>query len=137
MKKTLVLITLLLAGLPVIGQTSREELSATPEKTGGVYYAYPEPVQQVNTAAPKGYKPFYISHYGRHGSRYLISGKDYTKVLAVIDKAEKAGALTAETRRAPATGGGMQGRSSDKWRPVAARAASAAGHCGAHVPVVP
>lgn len=95
MKKTLVLITLLLAGLPVIGQTSREELSATPEKTGGVYYAYPEPVQQVNTAAPKGYKPFYISHYGRHGSRYLISGKDYTKVLAVIDKAEKAGALTA------------------------------------------
>ena len=23
-----------------------------------------------DTAAPKGYRPFYISHYGRHGSRY-------------------------------------------------------------------
>ena len=24
----------------------------------------------VDTKAPKGFKPFYISHYGRHGSRY-------------------------------------------------------------------
>ena len=26
----------------------------------------------------KGYKPFYISHFGRHGSRYLSSAK-YTQ----------------------------------------------------------
>ena len=24
----------------------------------------------VDTPAPKGFKPFYITHYGRHGSRY-------------------------------------------------------------------
>ena len=27
------------------------------------------------TKAPKGYKPFYISHYGRHGSRYAWDSK--------------------------------------------------------------
>ena len=98
MKKALVLISLIslfLVSLPVIGQTSREEIFETIEKGGGVYYAYPGPSANNNTPAPKGYKPFYISHYGRHGSRYLISGKDYTSVLAVFDKAHAAGALTA------------------------------------------
>ena len=98
MKKALVLISLIslfLFSLPVIGQTSREEIFETIEKGGGVYYAYPGPSANNNTPAPKGYKPFYISHYGRHGSRYLISGKDYTSVLAVFDKAHAAGALTA------------------------------------------
>lgn len=95
MKKALVLISLFLVSLPVIGQTSQEEIFETIEKGGGVYYAYPGPSANNNTPAPKGYKPFYISHYGRHGSRYLISGKDYTSVLAVFDKAHAAGALTA------------------------------------------
>ena len=31
------------------------------------YYEF-NPIE--DTPAPKGYKPFYISHYGRHGSRY-------------------------------------------------------------------
>ena len=30
------------------------------------YYEF-NPIQ--DTPAPKGFKPFYISHYGRHGSR--------------------------------------------------------------------
>lgn len=75
-------------------QTTREEMYATPEKNGGVYYAYPI-TESANTAVPKGYKPFYISHYGRHGSRYLISDNDYTNVMAVFDKAERDGKLTA------------------------------------------
>ena len=35
----------------------------------GMYNAYPKPVGLVDTPAPEGYKPVYISHYGRHGSR--------------------------------------------------------------------
>ena len=42
-----------------------DEIAATPGKAGGVYYAYPTESSQ-NTPAPKGYRPFYISHYGTH-----------------------------------------------------------------------
>lgn len=46
------------------------------------------------TPAPKGYTPFYISHYGRHGSRYAWDAKTYTYVKEVFDKAAKADVLT-------------------------------------------
>ena len=49
------------------------------ERLGGVYYAYP--VTETTLAdAPEGYEPFYISHYGRHGSRWLPNDKRYTWV---------------------------------------------------------
>ena len=55
----------------------------SPEQMGGVYYAYPiesgtdKPQLQ---STPAGYEPFYISHYGRHGSRWLTSDARYTWV---------------------------------------------------------
>ena len=42
--------------------------------------------------APAGYKPFYISHYGRHGSRYAWNSRTYTFLHEVFEKA-KAGKL--------------------------------------------
>ena len=46
------------------------------------------------TRAPKGYKPFYISHYGRHGSRY-DSKPDYMDAIwPVMRKADSSGILT-------------------------------------------
>lgn len=74
-------------------QTTREEVYADLDKAGGVYYAYPV-TESLNTPAPKGYKPFYISHYGRHGSRYLISDSDYLDLLTLMRDARDAGALT-------------------------------------------
>lgn len=59
--------------LMVIGaaaQTAREEIHADIRRTGSNFYAYPVPEGVKLTPAPKGEKPFYISHYGRHGSRY-------------------------------------------------------------------
>ena len=38
------------------------------ERMGGVYYAYPV-THTTMAAPPQGYEPFYLSHYGRHGSR--------------------------------------------------------------------
>ena len=53
----------------------------SPERTGGVYYAYPvEESKRIDI--PAGYKPFYISHYGRHGSRWLPSEERYEWVAA-------------------------------------------------------
>ena len=48
----------------------------TNEQMGGVYYAYPV-TETVLASAPEGYKPFYISHYGRHGSRWLTNDNRY------------------------------------------------------------
>ena len=49
---------------------------------------------QVLTPAPKGYKPFYISHYGRHGSRYAWNSKTYSLIHEVLSAAHEAGGLT-------------------------------------------
>ena len=51
-------------------------LHAQYEKMGGVYYAYPV-TETVLASAPEGFEPFYISHYGRHGSRWVTSDKRY------------------------------------------------------------
>lgn len=83
-----------IAFIPLSAQTSREEVYATIEKSGGVYYAYPE-ANDTYTPAPAGYEPFYISHYGRHGSRYLISDNDYLSVMIILDAADTAGVLSA------------------------------------------
>ena len=49
------------------------------ERMGGVYYAYPVTQTHLETA-PEGYEPFYISHYGRHGSRWVTNDKRYVWV---------------------------------------------------------
>lgn len=77
----------------ICAQTTREEMQLDLNKTGGVYYAYPT-TEAENTPAPEGYKPHYISHYGRHGSRYLISTKDYIWLRDILHKASEVNALT-------------------------------------------
>lgn len=93
MKKLFVLFFISFASLLAVAQTAKEEVFETVEKAGGVYYAYPV-TESLNTAPPKGYEPFYISHYGRHGSRYLIGDNDYKWVLDLMEDAHRAGALT-------------------------------------------
>ena len=78
---------------PLGAQTSKEEMFSNLEQTGGVYLVYPEKFSE-QTKAPKGYKPFYVSHYSRHGSRYLIGDRDYKWVLDLLNEAHEAGALT-------------------------------------------
>ena len=46
------------------------------------------------TKSPKGYEPFYISHYGRHGSRYAWSSKTYILLHDVFAKAAELNVLT-------------------------------------------
>ena len=49
---------------------------------------------KASTPAPKGYEPVYISHYGRHGSRYAYTEKAYTVLLEMLSEGQKAGNLT-------------------------------------------
>ena len=55
---------------------------------------------QAETPVPAGYKPFYISHYGRHGSRSDWGGTLYQGVLDGFTKAHEAGVLTQEGEKA-------------------------------------
>ena len=60
----------------------------SPQQMGGVYYAYPIKSGEATPfiqPAPEGYEPFYISHYGRHGSRWLTSDARYTWVNQHFD----------------------------------------------------
>lgn len=93
-KLTLGLLLSLPAAATCYAQTSKEEVYAHIEKSGSVYYAYPE-VNETYTPAPDGYKPFYLSHYGRHGSRYLIADQDYLSVIQTLHQADSLGALSA------------------------------------------
>ena len=93
MKSFLLPVILLLSASCATAQTTYEEICASPDKAAGLYYPYPV-TESVNTKAPKGYKPFYISHYGRHGSRYLVGDEQYADPLAVFIAAEKADVLT-------------------------------------------
>ena len=72
-------------------------LDADVERSAGIYYHY-EFTDVQDTPPPPGYKPFYISHYGRHGSRYQISTSNL-QACAVMQAAEKAGILTAPGKR--------------------------------------
>lgn len=91
--KTRLLALLLLAATCAAAQTTPAEIAARPELSAGIYHSYeylPGPAAPV----PAGYEPFYISHYGRHGSRYHASEKAYAEPLAMLRKAAEAGKLT-------------------------------------------
>lgn len=58
------------------------------------YMAYPGPTQRKLTPAPRGYKPFYISHYGRHGSRFHSKPSIYNDPYQTLFNANRQGKLT-------------------------------------------
>lgn len=58
------------------------------------YCIYPDSVDHIMTPAPAGKKPFYISHYGRHGSRYLSNRKGYDIPYHILAKADSLDKLT-------------------------------------------
>ena len=95
MNKIHLRIALLLLLLPVVvqAQTTREEFFSDRRHSAGIYQQYIF-VQSPATPPPDGYKPFYISHYGRHGSRWLSSPDAYNDPLAILTEAHDAAKLT-------------------------------------------
>ena len=78
-------------------QTAREEIAQNPWLAGSNYVDYDRQLPDFRyTPAPKGYVPFYFSHYGRHGSRWLIGRDDYMRVIRPLRKAREQGKLTRE-----------------------------------------
>ena len=77
----------------VSAQQAREDFRKDINLSASGYKAYPGP-QKALTPAPAGYTPYYISHYGRHGSRYLLGARDYDMPYNALKKLADAGMLT-------------------------------------------
>lgn len=58
-----------------------------PYRSAAGHAPYEAPAEDiVYSTAPEGYKAFYISHFGRHGSRTQSSESVYSKVCTALDK---------------------------------------------------
>ena len=77
------------------GNAVLDQLQADPKKAYGNDYPYSMKTSQL-TKAPKGYKPFYISHYARHGSRYYWSDQLYNDLDTLLTAAHNNHQLTTE-----------------------------------------
>ena len=78
-------------------QTIKDKINNNFNLSASHYTAYIEPSADYKlTPTPKGYEPFYISHYGRHGSRWLIGENDYTDIIDILGRADKYGKLTTD-----------------------------------------
>ena len=75
-----------------------EQVASSRDKLSGVEGPYRFDARPL-TPAPKGYAPFYISHYGRHGSRYAWSSNTYTWIKEVLETAREADALTPRGKK--------------------------------------
>lgn len=93
------LTTLLLAFFAIMSWAQSnavlDQLQADPKKAYGNDYPYSMKTSQL-TKAPKGYKPFYISHYARHGSRYYWSDQLYKDLDTLLTVAHQKHQLTQE-----------------------------------------
>lgn len=97
MKKPLIIVALMLLCLAAVAQgtSALDKLKADPRKAYGTDYPYEFTTVKL-TKAPSGYKPFYISHYARHGSRYYWNGFLYKELDSLLTTAHKKQVLTAE-----------------------------------------
>ena len=101
MRKTILTTTLLVAANFVMAQpstfltTAKDEIAANHYLAGSNYLDYDRqlPTEHL-TPAPKNYEPYYMSHYGRHGSRWLIGEGDYRTPLTILREARDEGKLT-------------------------------------------
>lgn len=79
------------AGAKVI---KKEEMNAENlKKFAGSLYGYEDPTTPL-TPAPNGFKPIYLTHFGRHGSRFLDNASNYDRPYTILKDASDAGALT-------------------------------------------
>jgi len=97
MKRTIALLTLALVAIVTLAQVlpPLQQLKENPRKAYGTDYPYQQEVTTL-TKAPRGYKPFYISHYARHGSRYYWSDRLYKELDTLLSIAQQKQLLTAE-----------------------------------------
>lgn len=80
---------------PVFDTSAKEEITANVFLSGSNYLDYDRQLStKPLTPSPKNYEPYYMSHYGRHGSRWLISDGNYSRPISTLKIAKEQGKLT-------------------------------------------
>ncbi len=90
----LILQSICLSGQEYTPMQVREMIMQDRTRAAGLHHHYEIPAIS-DTKAPKGYKPFYISHYGRHGCRYQ-SASVYDQAIVPLTRIKELGGLTPE-----------------------------------------
>lgn len=98
-KNILVALVALCMSLPLLAGVV-DDFKASPKMSANNYQAYPEHNLPALTPAPAGYVPFYMNHYGRHGSRWLIDPKQYAICVNSLQAGDEAGVLSARGKQA-------------------------------------
>ena len=99
MKRITSYLILTLATLTLCATTPRKQVINNFDRSASNHYAYPYGTDvdiPDLTPAPVGYEPFFIDHYGRHGSRWLTNGRTYERPLKQLTKAKEAGMLNLQ-----------------------------------------
>jgi glycerophosphoryl diester phosphodiesterase len=78
-RKYSILLVSVLLSLSVSAQGLKDEQK-------GVYRPYDFDAPRVDEPAPKGYEVFCLSHYGRHGSRFLYNEAEYDTLKVVLNR---------------------------------------------------
>ena len=77
-----------------LSQPVMELIEKNPAYASCNYSIYPDSIPDNLTPAPSGKRPFYISHYGRHGSRYISNRKGYDTPYKMLLRAGAVDELT-------------------------------------------
>ena len=80
-------------------QTVIDLIKANPAYASCNYNTYPDTITAVYTPAPAGKEPFYFSHYGRHGSRYISSRSGFDIPFKMVALADSLNELTPTGQR--------------------------------------
>lgn len=84
---------------PLNAQSVFDIISEKPAYASCNYDIYPDSIPNRLTAPPAGKRPFYISHYGRHGSRYINKRSGYEIPYKMMAQAAGVNELTATGKR--------------------------------------
>lgn len=95
-RPTLLLVVALMSVTPLSAQTAGDYIENNLKFPASNYNIYPDNSPVVLTPAPAGKRPFYISHYGNHGSSYLTNFRVYDMPYQTLLKADSLGKLTAK-----------------------------------------
>lgn len=83
----------LFSAVAAFSQTTEEYILSHPVCARAQFTGYPVPTEALSPS-PDGYKPVYLSHYGRHGSRYTSNMSPHKTALSMLGAADEKGMLT-------------------------------------------
>ena len=115
MKRVLTILVVCCSLCVARGQVVLDIIRQSPGYASCNYDVYPDSIPDKLTAAPKGKHPFYISHYGRHGSRYINRRSGYEIPYKMIVQANGVDELTAMGKRVFSEMNFILNDSEDRW----------------------